>query len=129
LEPRLREMRFGEWEGLDWTQIRKRYPQLPETGWSEVRSYIPLGGETFEEVRDRVSEVIASLRTRVAPDDCALIVTHAGVLHALIDLLGPSGLPPMRIRFQTATVTRIRVGEGSAELVSLNEHPVVRART
>jgi broad specificity phosphatase PhoE len=122
-------MRFGEWEGLDWTQIRERYPQLPETGWSDVRHYIPQGGETFEAVRERVGEVITSVRGQLAEEEHALIVTHAGVLHALIDLLAPQGVPPLRIRFETATVTRLRLTGDRAELLSLNEHPVARTPT
>ena len=124
-EPRLREMRFGDWEGLDWNQIRERYPQLPETGWSEVRNYTPGGGETFDELNARIAEVLAEIRERLGNDQRALIVTHAGVLHSLLHVLAPRGVPPMRIRFAPASVTRIKVEKHGTELLSFNELPVI----
>lgn len=124
-EPRLREMRFGDWEGLDWGQIRERHPHLPERGWTDVRTYVPTGGETFEEVNARIAEFVDEVRSRMKSDERALIVTHAGVLHSLMHVLAPSGIPPMRIRFAPASVTRIRFEDGRTELVSFNEHPIV----
>ncbi len=124
LEPRLREMRFGDWEGLDWAQIRERYPQLPEAGWANPREYTPAGGERFEDVHRRVREVIAAIRDQLGADDRGLIVTHAGILHSIMHVLKPSGIPPLRIRFQPASVTRIRVDQDGAELATLNEYPV-----
>lgn len=124
-EPRLREMRFGDWEGLDWSQIRERYPHLPEGGWSDVRTYVPAGGETFDELNLRIAEVVDEIRERLEAGERALIVTHAGVLHSLMHVLAPSGVPPMRIRFTPASVTRIRFEEGRAELVTVNETPVI----
>lgn len=128
LEPRLREMRFGDWEGLDWTEIRERYPQVPEGAWSDPNGYTPTGGERFEEVHERVADVIAGLRERTAPEERVLIVTHAGVLHSFVHVLAPAGVPPLRIRFQTASLTRIRLHGDRAELATLNERPVVSSR-
>lgn len=128
LEPRLREMRFGDWEGLDWTQIRERYPQLPETGWSDPNGYTPAGGERFDEVHERVAQVLADLRERAEPGRKILVVTHAGVLHSFVHVLAPAGIPPLRIRFETAGLTRIRLEGDRAELTALNERPAVPSR-
>jgi probable phosphoglycerate mutase len=124
-EPRLREMRFGDWEGLDWSQIRERHPHLPEGGWSDVRTYVPAGGETLDELNARIAAALGEIRGRVKSGERALIVTHAGVLHSLMHVLAPSGIPPMRIRFAPASITRIRFEDGRTELVSFNEHPIV----
>lgn len=128
LETRLREMRFGEWEGLDWTQIRERYPHLPEGSWSDPREYTPEGGESFDEVHERVGAVLAYIREKIVPGQRALIVTHAGVLHSVMHVLKPAGVLPLRIRFHTASVTRVRIVGTQAELVTLNQHPVGQPR-
>ncbi len=128
LEPGLREMRFGDWEGLDWTQIRERYPHLPEGSWSDPREYTPAGGESFDEVHRRVGEVIERVRAQIVPGQRALLVTHAGVLHSVMHVLKPGGVPPLRIRFHTASVTRVRLDGERAELVALNLHPVGQMR-
>lgn len=128
LDPRLREIRFGDWEGLDWTEIRARYPHLPEAGWSNPREYTPEGGERFDDVHARVAEVLAEVRGRIEPGQRALVVTHAGILHSVMHVLQPSGVPPLRIRFQTASITRVRLNGETAELATLNEHPVGKPR-
>ena len=128
LEPRLREMRFGDWEGLDWTQIRERYPHLPEAGWSNPREYTPEGGEPFEDVHVRVGEVLDEMRERLLPGQRALIVTHAGILHSMMHVLQPRGISPLRVRFQTASITRVHLNGDHVELATLNEHPVGQPR-
>ncbi len=121
-------MRFGDWEGLDWPQIRERYPHLPEGGWSNPREYTPEGGESFDEVHLRVAEVLAAIRERILPGQRALFVTHAGVLHSMLHVLQPSGVPPSRFRFQTASITRVRFDGDRAELATLNEQALGQPR-
>jgi len=121
-------MRFGAWEGLDWPQIRERYPHLPEAGWSNPREYTPAGGESFDEVHVRVAEALVEIRERILPGQRALFVTHAGVLHSMIHVLRPNGVPPLRFRFETASITRVQLDGDRAELASLNELAVGQPR-
>jgi alpha-ribazole phosphatase/probable phosphoglycerate mutase len=84
----LREMRFGEWEGLSWDQVSARdaayaarwmaeYPQLPAPG-----------GEPFNDFRLRVRGALAEVAARSA-GGCAAVVTHSGVIRTfLLDVLG-----------------------------------------
>lgn len=123
VEPRLREMRFGEWEGLDWSQITERHPDLPKDSWSDPRRYIPAGGESFEEVNARVGALVEELRASAGSEERILLVTHAGVLHSLFAVLRPAGLPPLRLRFATASLSRLRVTGSTTELRTLNEQP------
>ena len=50
LDPDWREMRFGEWEGLTWEQIRAANPHLDPAAHASVTAYAPGGGETFAEL-------------------------------------------------------------------------------
>jgi len=56
LEPRLREISLGEWDGLPIEEVRRRTP--PGTTVWERQLHAP-GGETFEALRDRVSDWLA----------------------------------------------------------------------
>lgn len=124
LDPRFREMRFGVWEGLTWPQIVERNPEVAEDGGTSPRFYTPAGGESFDDVCARVADALASLAVRAPENARVLIVTHAGVLHALLRVaLGESEASALGVRFSPATVTRVRVGPRGGELVQLNFAP------
>jgi alpha-ribazole phosphatase len=79
IRPELREMHFGQWEGLSWSQIVRRWPRLAFF-WIErfPRQPIP-GAEPLQQFQKRVA---AGIREIVAANrgQCALIITHAGVI-------------------------------------------------
>jgi len=83
VRPQLREMHFGQWEGLSWNQIARRFPRLASL-WLErfPRQPIP-GAEPLPEFRKRIA---AELRQIVAANrgKCALVVTHAGVIRSML---------------------------------------------
>ena len=79
IRPELREIHFGQWEGLSWNQIARRFPRLASL-WIErfPLQTIP-GGEPLRQFKKRIElgirEIIAENQGR-----CAVIVTHAGVI-------------------------------------------------
>lgn len=83
VRPELREMRFGQWEGLSWNQIARRFPRLASS-WIErfPHQTIP-GAEPLQQFRKRVAagigDIVAANRGR-----CALAVTHAGVIRFIL---------------------------------------------
>ncbi len=74
LEPDLVEWNYGEYEGVTTAEIRKTVP-----GWT-VFSHPSPGGETPEQVAERVDRVIA--RARAATGDVVLFA-HGHVLRVL----------------------------------------------
>jgi probable phosphoglycerate mutase len=119
-DARWREMRFGAWEGLAWDEIVARYPEQAAQSETVPKFYTPAGGETFDELCARIAAALAELRARDVAS--ALVVTHAGPLHALLRVaLGESEATALGVRFTQASVTRLRFGTAGAELVSLNE--------
>ena len=79
VRPALREMHFGQWEGLSWNQVAKRYPRLASL-WMERFPHQPIPGA--EPLRNFQKRIAAGVREVVAANrgQCALIVTHAGVI-------------------------------------------------
>ena len=126
LDPAWREMRFGVWEGLTWPQIVERDPQVAEGHGTSPRFFTPAGGESFDEVCARVERALDALAARAVDGTHALIVTHAGVLHALLRVaLGESEAAALGVKFSPATVTRLRIGPSGGTLVQLNYAPPV----
>lgn len=79
VRPELREMHFGQWEGLSWNQIVRRFPKLAGL-WMERFPHQPIpGAEPLDQFKKRIRagirEIVAAHRGQ-----CALIVTHAGVI-------------------------------------------------
>jgi broad specificity phosphatase PhoE len=79
VRPELREIHFGQWEGLSWNQIARRFPRLA-TLWIErfPLQTIP-GGEPLRQFRKRIESGIREI-VEANQGQCALIVTHAGVI-------------------------------------------------
>ncbi len=119
-DARLREFDFGQWEGLTWAEITARWPELNARMPTQARRYEPVGGETFSHVVARVRAFLDDLRGRVTTGH-ALIVTHAGVLHAAMEVLAPRGYDPLGTVFSTASITRVAMEGGHARLITLND--------
>lgn len=79
----LRELAFGEWEGLGWKQVVARDPAFAQRWLDGYPSVAAPGGERFDDFVARVHQV----RKEIAADvqhGCAAIVTHAGVIRTLL---------------------------------------------
>src|ERR1019366_5526395 len=61
VRPELREMHFGEWEGLSWNQIATRFPEQAAL-WIErfPRQTIP-GGEPLGQFRKRIAAAVREI--------------------------------------------------------------------
>jgi broad specificity phosphatase PhoE len=98
VRPALREMHFGEWEGLSWNQIARRYPKLSAL-WVErfPRQSIP-GAESLRQFQKRIA---AGIREVVEANrgQSVVIVTHAGVIRFTLGKI--LGLPARKV-FQLA---------------------------
>lgn len=123
IDRRIREFDFGEWEGLTWPEIVERWPEFREHGATAAKLYQPEGGERFDDVCVRVESFLEDLRR--TPREHVLVVTHAGVLHAVLEVLGESiqdrpgdGLS---VSFSQASVTRITMSGEQVRLITLND--------
>ena len=117
-DPRWREMQFGAWEGLTWNEIVARHP---EAAGNAPRFATPPGGESFDELCARVGSALHGLAARFTHPARVLVVTHAGVLHALVRVaLGESESDALAVRFAPATVTRLLLGPSGNRVLELN---------
>jgi broad specificity phosphatase PhoE len=81
----LREIYFGEWEGLDWSSIERHDPELAAR-WLAAFPYLPApGAEEFSAFENRVLAEVKSICSR--PEARVAIVTHAGVIRVLLQNL------------------------------------------
>jgi alpha-ribazole phosphatase len=82
LRPALREIHFGEWEGLSWPEIEQMDPEYARR-WVDGYPHItPPAGETFQKFEARVLEEVSHLVDR--DGESIAVVTHAGVLRLVL---------------------------------------------
>ena len=83
VRPGLREIQFGQWEGLSWSEIEACEPALAKS-WAEQHpnSTAP-GGESFQQFEQRVRAESAFLFA--AATECSIaVVAHAGFMRVLL---------------------------------------------
>jgi broad specificity phosphatase PhoE len=85
-EPRLKEIAFGEWEGLTYLDVLQRDKDVVERREAGKWLFRPPGGETYEEVARRVGEWYATL------DRDTVVTAHGGTARALVGHLGIAAL-------------------------------------
>ncbi len=82
-EKRLREMHFGEWQGLTYPQIQSRYPEAAEAWETNMLINAPSGGETVTQVSERVRQAYEEIK-RTYPEETVFLVAHGGTLQILL---------------------------------------------
>ena len=82
--PELREMDFGDWEGLTLSEIRNRFPEDLESRKTDVVNFCPPGGgESIEQLSRRVIPCLEKIRENQKGKDF-LILGHGGVNRVIL---------------------------------------------
>lgn len=85
----LRELAFGEWEGMDWDEIEMRDPAYAKR-WLETYPWLAApGGESFEAFGRRIERAMDAIADD-SLNGCAVVVTHAGVIRTFLEGIASS---------------------------------------
>jgi broad specificity phosphatase PhoE len=82
IEDGLKEIDYGDWEGLRQDEVRQRWPEAFEYWADDVASRGTPGGETAFNVAARAMRVVEGIRTRHQTGN-ALIVSHKATLRVI----------------------------------------------
>jgi broad specificity phosphatase PhoE len=86
IDARLKELTFGDWEGLTWGEVEARDPAAARAREADKWAFVPPGGESYQMLADRLKPWLAELTGE------AFVVAHGGVARALLAML--AGTPP-----------------------------------
>ncbi len=81
--PELREINFGEWEGLNYEAIDSRYPDSMNKLFTSPGEVDIPGGETFEFLKTRAMKAIHRL-CRLHSNQTIAIVSHGGTIRTIL---------------------------------------------
>lgn len=81
----LKEMYFGDWEGVSTQQIYETSPELLANFWQKPSQYCPPRAETLMQFQTRVVKGFKDLLVHMQSQNMqhALVVTHGGVIKLL----------------------------------------------
>lgn len=117
LDPDLREIDVGDWQGLTRAEIDERAPGAL-ADWSEGRSESTPGGETRTHLTDRARAALLRAAAEAGAGDRVLLVSHGALIRNLDRAMGlePHGVGNLAGRWYEADGNGLLA---PAELVSL----------
>jgi probable phosphoglycerate mutase len=115
IDPRLREINQGRWEGRLFDEIRAEYPEELKRRQEDPLAFAPPGGEVVGQVRERVLAAVADI-VRRHPDQRVAIVSHGLALALVRTYYGD---------YPAGKVWELVPGNG--EIVELEVEPVEQA--
>jgi len=119
--PELQEINFGKVEGLTFTEINQRYPELVDTWLSREPGFRFPEGESVGEFNKRVTKFLGIL-TKHTTEESILIVAHSGTLRLLIcNLLGIEPRYWRQFRVDLASLSMLETYHQGAILNSIND--------
>lgn len=77
LKEELRELSFGNWEGLTWDELAERYPEEWQARMNDFVGYRVPGGENLHDLQSRLMPALEGIIDRHQGED-VLVVGHGG---------------------------------------------------
>ncbi len=112
----LREIHFGEWEGMTWQEIEARSPDYAARWVAEFPALPAPGGEDYVEFRGRVLAAVAAIGG-VEQSGATAVVSHGGALRVVLEeLAGCSGDEAFRLTRDYTGIIRCELQPGGGRL-------------
>jgi broad specificity phosphatase PhoE len=122
IDARLREIDFGQWEGLSFEEARADHPRLVGLWAKGGLSFAFPGGERLRDFARRVRGVGREMARD--PAETVVAFTHAGVIRYLVcHYLGFTFKRSVLFQIDYASVTTFHLFEGKGVLTGLNVLP------
>ncbi len=126
--PELRELSFGEWEGLSLDEVEEQHPGKYLKLFENIDVERPPGGESFLELQKRVVPKFLEI-IRKHPSQSIVILAHGGVNRTLLSHLLEMPIKKMfRLNQEYAAVNIIQFygDEPVVELLGADHHLMQR---
>jgi alpha-ribazole phosphatase len=116
----LKEVGFGSWEGKSPEEIQSLYPDDYQAFYNDPVKKRPEGAEPLEDFFKRVNDAYSAVIAQY-PGEHILLVTHAGVIRAIVANMLKAPIASMyQLRIDYAGLSRIRYGDSPAKLENFN---------
>lgn len=115
------ECSFGEWDGRTFADVQAQWPDLIDE-WLRSTSIAPPGGESFQQVRERVNRGRARV-VAAHPAQRVLIVSHVTPIKVMVGLAIDAPLSTLfRMELAPCSVTTLAwFADGNASMFGFSE--------
>ncbi|WP_027346677.1 histidine phosphatase family protein [Hamadaea tsunoensis] len=115
------ECDFGRWEGLTFAEVREQDPAQLQA-WLASTAAAPPGGESFQQVAQRVRRAMTTLRDAYA-GETVVVVSHVSPIKLILrDALGASDALLHRLYLDPAGISVVDVyADGGVAVRTVNE--------
>lgn len=121
--PELREVDFGEWTGLNWEQVCRRFHLLTHEWLDHIERGVAPHGESGPQFRARVEPALKKI-IKKHHGGTAGIFCHGGVIRMILSILLEIPLPRTNMfEIEYAGVTQIALYPRHTEIELLNFAP------
>lgn len=105
--PDLRELHFGEWDGLTFSAVSEKWPDLSREYWEEPGHAAPPKGESWRAAEARIHPAVDSLLARHGGRDIVAVAHFGTILMQLQRALAISPYKALSYRIDNLSVTRL----------------------
>lgn len=118
VDDRLREINFGDWEGLTFDEIRAIDAACADQWLDNDSDFQFPNGEKIADFFDRVEDFAADLRKMSGP---VLIFAHGGVIcHMISHFINLNYQNAFSLAIDHTSISKVKIFDGSAVLSELN---------
>ena len=120
IDANLREIDFGRWEGMSFTEIAAADPAAVDRWAALADDFAFPGGEGIRDFRERIRAAADRIATDSA--DEVVAITHGGVIRLLICLfLGLDVRHTLLFEVRPASITELSLDDGKGVLTRVND--------
>ncbi|MFT4716655.1 MAG: alpha-ribazole phosphatase [Paracoccaceae bacterium] len=119
----LQEMDFGDWEARDFKDIAKTDPEVSRAFWTDPSTATPPGGESWQQVSDRVANVVDTVIVEHSPLH-VIAVAHVGVIMTQLQRAGKMpAASAMSFNIDNLSVTKLEFLNPGWRVLTVNHLP------
>lgn len=105
--PNLRELNYGDWDGLPFDEIGKRDPVLSRQIWQDPGDVAPPNGESWNMLSTRVDGAVDDIISQNAGESVVVVAHFAVILTALQRASNMSAKAAFSFKIDNLSVTRL----------------------
>lgn len=119
----LRELHFGAWDGLHFSEVAARDPDLSRAYWETPGVIAAPDGESWNQTKARVDGVVAQINA-AHPNAHVIAVAHFGVILTQVQQAQGGGpLEAMAHKIDNLSVTHLVHDRGTWRINGINHTP------
>ncbi|WP_372993206.1 histidine phosphatase family protein [Sulfitobacter sp.] len=122
-DPNLRELDFGDWDGLHAKDVSDLHPELSWAYWTTPGDIAPPNGESWNQAARRINAAVDKLNTAY-PNAHIIAVAHFGAILTQVQrALGVGPKDAMAHKIDNLSTTEIHFGKDGWQVPKINHTP------